>query len=120
MKSDIARALGHRVCSLRGSRHLTQVELSKRSGLPVAFIRRIERGELKNPSLERIEALAVALDVQVSVLFEIYEKADDTSYDKDLLVQHIARMLKKHGIAEIRAVQGILREVFAIQRLGRK
>lgn len=120
MKSDIARALGNRVYYLRGSRHLTQEAFAERCGLPVTFIRRIERGELTNPSLERLEALAVGLDVQVSALFEVYEKTDETSYDKMMLIRHISGMLNRHGLTEIRAVQAILREVFVIQRLGRK
>jgi len=120
LKSDIARDLGKRVCYLRRCRHLTQEAFAKSAALPVAFIRRIERGELKNPSLERLEALAIGLDVPVSVLFEVYENFDETSYDKDMLIRHLARMLNRHGLTEIRAVQVILREVFAIQRLGRK
>jgi len=120
LKSDIARTLGNRVCYLRQCRQLTQEALAKHSGLPVTFIRRIERGELTNPSLERLEALAVGLDVSVSGLFEVHEKSDDTSYDKEMLLRHIWRMLSRHGLPEIRAVQVILRELFAIQRLGRK
>lgn len=120
MKTNLARALGHRVRYLRVTHHLTQDELAKHSGLPLTFIRRIERGELKSPSLERLEALAVGLDVQMASLFSTYESHDELPYDKAILIESIERTLRLHGIGEIRAVKAILREVFVIQRLGRK
>lgn len=120
MRSDLARRLGYRVSSLRRAQGITQEDFVLRSGIPIAFIRRVERGEVKNPSLERLSQIAAALGVPVSDLFVIYEKSKDGDDAKGMLIDDIARMLRLHGLPEVRAVKVILREVFAIQRLGRK
>jgi transcriptional regulator with XRE-family HTH domain len=120
LKNDLARSLGHRIRDLREGRKLTQAEFAKHAGLSLTFVRRIERGELKNPPLNRLGLIAVALDVTVASLFTVHESYDDMPYDKAILIESIERMLRLHGIAEIRAIKALLREVFIIQRLGRK
>lgn len=120
MKNVVARDLGIRIRTCREALDLTQQESARRSGVPLTFLRRVERGEVKNLSLERLGLIAVGLDAPLTYLFEPYDRSDDTPLDKQNLIQSISRMLRLHGIAEIRAVKAILREVFAIQRLGRK
>jgi hypothetical protein len=40
-----------------------------------------------------------------------------SEYAKNQEIDGIVRMLRQHGITEIRGVRTILREIFAIQRL---
>lgn len=120
MKKDLARILGGRVRDLRETRGLTQEDFAKTSGVPIAFLRRVERGEVKNPSLERLQMIAVGFDVSVESLFKVHEKHSDMPHEKVMLIESIERMLRLHSTSEIRAIKSILREVFVIQRLGRK
>ncbi len=52
----------------RAERNLTQVELAERSGLNRATIGRIENG-IFMPSIEQLQALATALDFDITTLF---------------------------------------------------
>lgn len=117
MRRDLAKFVGDRVRDLRTDQGITQEAFAERVGISVTFIRRIERGDVKNPSLERLQKIATGLDVPVSQLFVEY---DSTDYDKMMLIEQIARMLRLHSLQEIKTVRVILREAFALQRLGRK
>lgn len=60
-----------RIREIRRARDMTLEALSERSGLDVAFLSRIERGE-RWPSGESFEAIAKALGVRVHELFASY------------------------------------------------
>lgn len=49
---------------------ITQVELAKRSGLPLVTINDIFRGKIKNPRIDTVNALAEALGVEFDILKE--------------------------------------------------
>ena len=59
--AEILWRLAANLRSLRKARGYTQLELSRRSGIPNRYISNIEQ-ELKNISLANREALAVGLD----------------------------------------------------------
>lgn len=60
---------GGRIRELRGAREVTQEELAERVGVFRTYLSRIETG-LANPTLTMIHALADALGVAVTELFE--------------------------------------------------
>src|SRR3954453_2788477 len=60
--------IGERVARLRRQRHLTQPELSERSGVSVDLIRKLEQNQRRSTRIASLQALAGALDVQVSTL----------------------------------------------------
>lgn len=65
--------LGHpfrmdRMREIRKSRGLSQEQLAEKAGVNQATISKIERGD-GNPTLEMINALAAALDVETADLF---------------------------------------------------
>ena len=68
-KISVTEKFGQRVRALRKERGLSQEELADLSGLDRTYISGIERG-LRNVALRNIEALAKALDVSISELFE--------------------------------------------------
>jgi len=49
---------------------ITQAELATRVGVDRAYISALERG-LYNPTIERVEQIALALGVDVSILFAL-------------------------------------------------
>ena len=61
--------LGARIKELRKTRNLTQEQLSERVDLATRFISLIEVGR-SSPSLETMEKIAIALDVEIKDLFE--------------------------------------------------
>lgn len=62
-RSPIARFLGRRVRALRKLRGLTQEALGERAAVTGKFVGIIERGD-GNPTVELVERLADALDVE--------------------------------------------------------
>ncbi len=61
---DIIRAL----IEARNSQNLTQVELSKRTGIAQSDISKLEKG-VRNPSLETLKRLANGLGMQLRIEF---------------------------------------------------
>lgn len=119
MKFDVVKELGERVRFCRVAVRLTQTQLAERAGLPVVVIRRLEQ-RISAPSLERIVKIADALGVPLYLLFKpIGGSGEDgvNEYPKNQEIDAIVRMLRQHGVTEIRGVRTILREIFAIQRL---
>lgn len=68
MKSDILIKFGHSVCSKRKDQGLSQEELASRAGVHRTYIGMIERAE-KNITLENIERIAKALEINVADFF---------------------------------------------------
>lgn len=66
--SDIAKQLGKRIRQLRNAKHMSQEELSFMAGISPAHLGQIERAT-KNPTIDTIAKISVALDVPVSELF---------------------------------------------------
>jgi transcriptional regulator with XRE-family HTH domain len=122
LKFDVVKELGERVRFCRHGARLTQMQLAERAGLPIVVIRRLEQ-KISAPSLERIVKIANALGVPLYLLFKPIggskEDGEDgvSEYAKNQEIDGIVRMLRQHGITEIRGVRTILREIFAIQRL---
>ena len=63
--SNIGGRVGARLKQLRLARKLTQERLAEAAGLSYKFVGEIERG-MANPTLSTLEALAVALQVNIS------------------------------------------------------
>ena len=68
-KRNINQQLAREILYAREKAGLTQVQLSKLSGIDQGDISRIEDGQ-GNPSLKKIEKIAKALNVEVSIKFE--------------------------------------------------
>ena len=66
--SDIVKDVGLRIRQLRNDRHMSQEELSFKSGISAAHLGQIERAT-KNPTVDTIGKIAAALNVPVAALF---------------------------------------------------
>jgi len=66
---DIKEIFGEKVKLLRKGKELSQEELALKSGLNRPYISGIEQGK-RNISLEVIEKLAEALDIEIKEFFE--------------------------------------------------
>lgn len=67
--SNINERLGKRIRHLRRAKGMTQEELAFESKIDYSYVNEIEAGK-RNPSVERVHAIAKALDVSIKELFE--------------------------------------------------
>lgn len=67
--SEIAKHIGYRIRSYRTQLGYSQEKLAEISGCHPTYIGQVERGE-KNPTIESIEKIAIALEISLSKLFE--------------------------------------------------
>lgn len=73
MKNDLLHNLGRRIALLRKARSMSQESFAEVSGKMVNTISNIERG-LSDPKTTTLKAIANALGVEISVLFENLDK----------------------------------------------
>ena len=62
-------SLGHRIRFLRKQKRWSQMELSFRAGLNKNYICDLEKGR-RNPTLEVLEKIAIALEISLEFLFK--------------------------------------------------
>lgn len=67
--------IGKNIVDLRRGQKFSQEELAGRSGLSVSHLRNIEHGRA-NPSLDVLESIAKALEVDLSILI-VYALSED-------------------------------------------
>lgn len=111
MPTQNAKKLGRLLEKHRKALGLSQEKLGAKVGLPASTILRLERGEFKAPSPEKLQRLAVALEVDFEDLFAlagygtpeglpglpIYlrQKFDDLSDDGVARVERYVERLRK-------------------------
>lgn len=65
------KKFSEKIKELREAKGITQGELSRLSGVSVAEICRIEKGERQNPSINLLNKLLSALDVDVDTYVKV-------------------------------------------------
>ena len=86
--------LGARVKELRKGKGITQDQLAERVGLATRYISMIEVGR-SSPSLETVENIARALDVQMKVLFD-FAHLDPEATSPEGLDRHFEGVDENH------------------------
>ena len=75
----LEKALGLQVRVLRRERDLSVVDLAAASGISSGMMSKIENGQI-SPSLSTVQAIAGALNVPFTSLFQAFEEKRDCSY----------------------------------------
>lgn len=75
MKSPLKTVFGNRLRDLRKAQGFSQEAFADHCGFARSYMSRLELGK-GNPSLDAIEVLAAALNVEVAELFQIEPKGD--------------------------------------------
>ncbi|KAA0548338.1 helix-turn-helix transcriptional regulator [Bacillus sp. BGMRC 2118] len=91
---------GKKIQDLRTKKGMTLSELSKVSGVSKSYLSFIERGIQKNPSIDVIERLASALDVQPHVIYTKIAKPQPTVDQLDQEVIELAIEMNKANISK--------------------
>ena len=96
-------AFGRYFRELRTERGLTREEFSARSGLSVAAIEQIEKGQA--PALDGLRRICVGLDTPMSALFETFEDRDAAA------IQEISWLLRSRDRRLIAVAVQIVRDL---------
>lgn len=67
--ANINKALGRKIRSIRRAKKMTQEDLAYESKTDYSYLNEIEGGK-RNPSVERLNAIAKALKITVKELFD--------------------------------------------------
>lgn len=80
--NNITKVIGEQIKFYRQNRGLSQEQLALKANLNVSFLGQVERG-LKNPTIETLEKIVIALDITFEEMFSFEKNIDRT---KDLTV----------------------------------
>ena len=96
---DISMSLKENIKKIRKEKKISQKVLAEKSGLSFSFVSKLESGEQANPSLDTIEKIANALEVQVYELLgwnEIFRSIqNDVDTIKDSPATQVDDILEK-------------------------
>lgn len=101
----IKELLRARIKELRKAKRLSQDELSEKINIDPKHLSRIEVGK-SYPSLDTLERIANALNVEIKDLFEFMH----LSRTKDL-INNVSKLLKEADEAKVRLILKIIRAV---------
>lgn len=100
--------LGERIAVLRRQRGLSQTALAGRVGVTLETISRLERG-VSLPSVERLDAVAVALGVPLWMLLQDEDSTEKVFGSKAQAVAEIVAVLDGADVATVRLVREVVR-----------
>jgi len=118
--------IGDRLRQLRNSKHLSQGDIEKRTGLLRCYISRLENGHTV-PSIETLEKLAAAFDVP---LWEIFYEGDQPARpllsSRDLSQSQIESVKDRKFYLKLSRLLGRMTEkdrdllFYAVQKMARR
>lgn len=96
--------LGSMISKIRQEKHMTKVELSKKTNINIGHLTHIEKGE-RNPSHKTLKLITDALGIPYKILSNLYDKqiteddkrckmADHLSYNEVLLVDSFSDFIE--------------------------
>lgn len=81
--------LGNIITKIRKDKHITKMELARRTGLNIGHITHIEKGE-RSPSHKTLKSIATALDVPYQLLSYLYDEEYKEEYKRCNMVSHLS------------------------------
>ncbi len=112
--SDFLKLVGARIRYLRKAKGWTLEDFEEKSGLQYSYIGGIERGN-RNISLETIEKIVNALDIEAVELFQFEEiDVDNDLLDKKQLIEIHKSMLLERNIDELNLVHKTVKDILTL------
>ncbi len=109
--SDLRKLVGAQIRVLRKQRGYSQSELATRAGLQDTYIGGVERGT-RNISLETLEKIIAALDVEPAEVFQFGDIDTDTDlHDKKQILEVHKALLMERSLEEIRMVHRVVKDM---------
>ena len=81
--------LGSMLSKIRKEKHITKVELSKRTGINIGHLTHIEKGE-RNPSHKTLRIITNALEIPYQMIAYLYDKANTEDYNRCNMTNHLS------------------------------
>jgi len=110
--SDLRVLTGERIRALRKARGLTQKQLAERANLDDAYLGSVERGE-RNISIDTLEKLIVAFEIQPSELFLPKEVNELKLVQKEAVDEYMA-IIQTLSLEQLEALRKINKEISQI------
>lgn len=105
--SDIVTIIGQRIRNYRVQLKLSQEKLAELSGCHPTYIGQVERGE-KNPTIESIQKIVLALHIPMSQLFEKIGEQEKRKINYSILCYDI---IAAKNIPEQKQIYNLLIEI---------
>ena len=80
--------LGSMITKIRKDKHITKMELARRTGINIGHITHIEKGE-RTPSHKTLKLIASALDVPYQILSYLYDEENKEEYKRCNMINHL-------------------------------
>jgi len=110
--ANINEQVNTRIKELRKKAGLTQEELAFNSGIHVSFISEIERG-LKNPSIESLDKLLIALNISFKDFFDFETNAVEIKGNS--VLNKLINDLHNRPEKEIEYIYGITKQFISYE-----
>lgn len=81
--------LGSMITKIRKDKHITKMELARRTGINIGHITHIEKGE-RTPSHKTLKLIASALDVPYQILSYLYDEENKEEYKRCNMISHLS------------------------------
>ena len=81
--------LGSMISKIRKDKHMTKVELAKRTGINIGHITHIEKGE-RNPSHKALKSITNALNVPYKIISHLYDKPVTEQDKRCNMINHLS------------------------------
>ena len=81
--------LGSMLSKIRKEKHMTKIELAKKTGINIGHLTHIEKGE-RNPSHKALKSITSALDVPYQTLTHLYDKPITEDDDRCKMIDHLS------------------------------
>ena len=81
--------LGSMISKIRKEKHITKVELARRTGINIGHLTHIEKGE-RNPSHKALKSITTALGIPYQTLSYLYDKPITDEYKRCKMINHLS------------------------------
>lgn len=81
--------LGSMISKIRKEKHITKVELARRTGINIGHLTHIEKGE-RNPSHKTLSNICNALEVPYQTLIHLYDTEITKEHDRCNMIEHLS------------------------------
>lgn len=110
----LRKFIGNRIRTLRKQKGMTQEELAEKADMLYQYISGVERGS-RNISIDSLEKILVALDVEYDQFFPFDNledhPIDDTETNKEYILTVHKQFLRSKSVEEIKAIHRLSEEI---------
>jgi transcriptional regulator with XRE-family HTH domain len=108
--SNLLKLVGTKIRDIRKQKGLSQEQLGELASFHFSYIGGVERGET-NISLNNLDKIAKALDVEVYHFFSYVQHLHDVDYEKESIIKELLELMLKQNTSDLRKIRIVLKEL---------